>query len=104
MNAHILIGFTSGRKYKVVLDCADYAQVKKTFIATKQSDEFSKLEIWSRANGLEKSKRLRGRNSESKKETNSTEVEIAEESEDFDATASIPEVVETPVKKKRKGK
>ncbi len=59
MNSHILVGFGFDKTHRVVLDGAPYAQIKKVYNETKQSGEFSKLEIWSRANGLEKSKRLK---------------------------------------------
>lgn len=59
MNSHILVGYGFDKTHRVVLDGAPYAQIKKAYNETKQSDEFSKLEIWSRANGLEKSKRLK---------------------------------------------
>lgn len=59
MNSHILVGYGFDKTHRVVLDGAPYAQIKKVYNGTKQSDEFSKLEIWSRANGLEKSKRLK---------------------------------------------
>ena len=59
MNSHILVGYGFGKTHRVVLDGAPYAQIKKVYNETKQSGEFSKLEIWSRANGLEKSKRLK---------------------------------------------
>jgi len=110
MNAHILIGVTPDKKHKAILDCADYAQVKKAFIAMKQSNEFSKVEIWSRANGLEKSKRLRQLNGKSEKlsltltSAEFADVEIPEESEDFDVETPITEVAETSTKRKKKGK
>lgn len=59
MNSHILVGYGFDKTHRVVLDGAPYAQIKKVYNETKQSGEFSKLEIWSRANGLEKSKRLK---------------------------------------------
>ena len=59
MNSHILVGYGFDKTHRVVLDGAPYAQIKKAYNETKQSGEFSKLEIWSRANGLEKSKRLK---------------------------------------------
>lgn len=59
MNSHILVGYGFDKTHRVVLDGASYAQIKKVYNETKQSGEFSKLEIWSRANGLEKSKRLK---------------------------------------------
>lgn len=59
MNSHILVGYGFDKTHRVVLDRAPYAQIKKAYNETKQSGEFSKLEIWSRANGLEKSKRLK---------------------------------------------
>lgn len=59
MNSHILVGYGFDKTHRVVLDGAPYAQIKKVYNGTKQSGEFSKLEIWSRANGLEKSKRLK---------------------------------------------
>lgn len=110
MNAHMLIGVTPDKKHKAILDCADYAQVKKAFIAMKQSDEFSKVEIWSRANGLEKSKRLRQSSGRSEKPNFSStsaeiaDVEIPEESEDFGVETPVAEVVETSTKRKKKGK
>lgn len=59
MNSHILVGYGFDKTHRVILDGAPYAQIKKVYNETKQSGEFSKLEIWSRANGLEKSKRLK---------------------------------------------
>lgn len=59
MNSHILVGYGFDKTHRVVLDGAPYTQIKKVYNETKQSGEFSKLEIWSRANGLEKSKRLK---------------------------------------------
>ena len=59
MNSHILVGYGFDKTHRVVLDGTPYAQIKKVYNETKQSGEFSKLEIWSRANGLEKSKRLK---------------------------------------------
>ena len=52
MNSHILVGYVFDKTHRVVLDGAPYAQIKKAYNETK-------LEIWSRANGLEKSKRLK---------------------------------------------
>lgn len=110
MNAHILIGVTPDKKHKAILHCADYAQVKKAFIAMKQSNEFSKVEIWSRANGLEKSKRLRQSNGKNEKSSSTptsaeiTDVEIPEESEDFGVETPVAEVAETSTKRKKKGK
>ena len=81
MNSHILVGYTFDKKHKVVLDSVSYAEVKKTFHAIKESDEFTKLEIWSRSNGLEKSKRLK--KPTKKIQEKIADVEISEENEDF---------------------
>ena len=59
MNSHILIGYTLDKKYKVILDASPYSDVKKAFCETKESSEYSKIEIWSRSNGLHRSKRLK---------------------------------------------
>lgn len=60
MNKQILIGYThKGHIHKVILDGVDYPEIKAKYNETNESDEFSKIEIWSRANGLEKSKRLK---------------------------------------------
>lgn len=82
MNSHILVGYTFDKKHKVILDSVSYAEVKKTFHAIKESDEFTKLEIWSRSNGLEKSKHLKKSIKEHKEKI--ADVEIAEEDEDFE--------------------
>ena len=82
MNSHILVGYTFDKKHKVVLDSVSYAEVKKTFHAIKESDEFTKLEIWSRSNGLEKSKHLK--KPTKKIQEKITDVEISEENEDFE--------------------
>lgn len=82
MNSHILVGYTFDKKHKVILESVSYAEVKKTFHAIKESDEFTKLEIWSRSNGLEKSKHLKKSIKEHKEKI--PDVEIAEEDEDFE--------------------
>ena len=82
MNSHILVGYTFDKKHNVILDSVSYAEVKKTFHAIKESDEFTKLEIWSRSNGLEKSKHLKKSIKEHKEKI--ADVEIAEEDEDFE--------------------
>ena len=82
MNSHILVGYTFDKKHKVVLDSVSYAEVKKTFHTIKESDEFTKLEIWSRSNGLEKSKHLK--KTTKKIQEKIADVEIAEEDEDFE--------------------
>ena len=97
MNSHILIGYAFDKTHKVILDGAPYAQVKKAYMQTKNSDKYSKIEIWSRANGLEKSKHLR-RVEETTKAAKSDNGEISEE--DF----NIDEPAETKPAKKRKGK
>ena len=81
MNSHILVGYTFDKKHKVVLDSVSYAEVKKTFHTIKESDEFTKLEIWSRSNGLEKSKHLK--KPTKKIQEKIADVEIAEGYEDF---------------------
>ena len=45
MNSHILVGYGFDKTHRVVLDGAPYAQIKKVYNETKQSGEFSKLEI-----------------------------------------------------------
>lgn len=82
MNSHILVGYTFDKKHKVVLDSVSYAEVKKNFHTIKESDEFTKLEIWSRANGLEKSKHLK--KAIKKIQEKIADVEISEENEDFE--------------------
>ena len=82
MNSHILVGYTFDKKHKVVLDSVSYAEVKKTFHAIKESDEFTRLEIWSRSNGLEKSKHLK--KPTKKIQEKITDVEFSEEDEDFE--------------------
>ena len=82
MNSHILVGYTFDKKHKVILDSVSYAEVKRTFHGIKESDEFTKLEIWSRSNGLEKSKHLKKSIKEHKEKI--PDVEIAEEDEDFE--------------------
>ena len=87
MNSHILVGYGFDKTHRVVLDGAPYAQIKKSYNETKQSGEFSKLEIWSRANGLEKSKRL-------KRVTENVEEDSAErnvDTDDFKIETSSPE-------------
>ena len=60
MNKHILVGIrVSGAVHKVILDGVDYCEIKKRYNEIQDNEEFSKVEIWSRANGLEKSKRLK---------------------------------------------
>ena len=110
MNSQILIGVTRDKKHKVVLDGATYAEIKKAFLGMKTSDEFIKLEIWSRANGLEKSKRLRRAAEVSESNTEVSDVDIEAEatmeekpesdSEDF----NVEEPVKTAPSKKKKGK
>lgn len=87
MNSHILVGYGFDKTQRVVLDGAPYAQIKKVYNETKQSGEFSKLEIWSRANGLEKSKRL-------KRVAENIEEDSAEknvDTDDFKIETSAPE-------------
>ena len=87
MNSHILVGYGFDKTHRVVLDGAPYAQIKKAYNETKQSGEFSKLEIWSRANGLEKSKRL-------KRVTENVEEDSEEknvDTDDFKIETSAPE-------------
>ena len=87
MNSHILVGYGFDKTHRVVLDGAPYAQIKKIYNGTKQSGEFSKLEIWSRANGLEKSKRL-------KRVAENIEEDSAEknvDTDDFKIETSAPE-------------
>lgn len=87
MNSHILVGYGFDKAHRVVLDGAPYAQIKKVYNETKQSGEFSKLEIWSRANGLEKSKRL-------KRVAENVEEDSAEknvDTDDFKIETSAPE-------------
>lgn len=110
MNSQILIGVTRDKKHKAVLDGATYAEIKKAFRETKTSDEFIKLEIWSRANGLEKSKRLRSTAevSESDTEVSDVDIEIESTTEEKPESDSEDFKVEEPVKtasfKKKKGK
>ena len=110
MNSQILIGVTRDKKHKVVLDGATYAEIKKAFLGMKTSDEFIKLEIWSRANGLEKSKRLRRAAEVPKSDTEVSDVDIEIESTTEEKPESDSEdfKVEEPVKtasfKKKKGK
>ena len=87
MNSHILVGYGFDKTHRVVLDGAPYAQIKKVYNETKQSGEFSKLEIWSRANGLEKSKRLK-RVAENVEE-DSTEKNV--DTDDFKIETPAPE-------------
>lgn len=103
MNSQILVGYSFDKTHKVILDGVPYAQVKKAYNETKVSDKFSKLEIWSRANGLEKSKHLR-RPETSKK---------SKQPEDIEQDVEIPEgedfqieepVAEKPTTKKKKTK
>ena len=92
MNSHILVGYGFDKTHRVVLDGAPYAQIKKAYNETKQSGEFSKLEIWSRANGLEKSKRL-------KRATENVEEDSAAENVDTDDFK-----IETPAPEEQSGK
>lgn len=87
MNSHILVGYGFDKTHRVVLDGAPYAQIKKVYNGTKQSGEFSKLEIWSRANGLEKSKRLK-RVAENVEEDSAAE---NVDTDDFKIETSSPE-------------
>lgn len=96
MNSHILVGYGFDKTHRVVLDGAPYAQIKKVYNETKQSGEFSKLEIWSRANGLEKSKRL-------KRAAENVEEVSAEKNVDTD-DFRIETPAEDQSKKKRKPK
>ena len=96
MNSHILVGYGFDKTHRVVLDGAQYAQIKKVYNETKQSGEFSKLEIWSRANGLEKSKRL-------KRAAENVEEVSAEKNVDTD-DFRIETPAEDQSKKKRKPK
>ena len=92
MNSHILVGYGLDKTHRVVLDGAPYAQIKKAYNETKQSGEFSKLEIWSRANGLEKSKRL-------KPVAENVEEDSAEKNVDTDDFK-----IETPAPEEQSGK
>lgn len=92
MNSHILVGYGFDKTHRVVLDGAPYAQIKKVYNETKQSGEFSKLEIWSRANGLEKSKRL-------KRAAENVEEDSAAENVDTDDFK-----IETPAPEEQSGK
>ena len=92
MNSHILVGYGFVKTHRVVLDGAPYAQIKKVYNGTKQSGEFSKLEIWSRANGLEKSKRL-------KRVAENVEGDSAETNVDTDDFK-----IETPAPEEQSGK
>lgn len=92
MNSHILVGYGFDKTHRVVLDGAPYAQIKKAYNETKQSGEFSKLEIWSRANGLEKSKRL-------KRVAENVEEDSAEKNVDTDDFK-----IETPAPEEQSGK
>lgn len=92
MNSHILVGYGFDKTHRVVLDGAPYAQIKKAYNETKQSGEFSKLEIWSRANGLEKSKRL-------KRAAENVEEVSAEKNVDTDDFK-----IETPAPEEQSGK
>ena len=87
MNSHILVGYGFDKTHRVVLDAVPYAQIKKVYNGTKQSGEFSKLEIWSRANGLEKSKRLK-RVAENVEEDSAAE---NVDTDDFKIETSSPE-------------
>lgn len=87
MNSHILVGYGFDKTHRVVLDGAPYAQIKKVYNETKQSGEFSRLEIWSRANGLEKSKRLK-RVAENVEEDSAAE---NVDTDDFKIETSSPE-------------
>lgn len=97
MNSHILVGYGFDKTHRVVLDGAPYAQIKKAYNETKQSGEFSKLEIWSRANGLEKSKRL-------KRAAENVEEVSAEKNVDTDDFKIETPAPEEPSGKKRKPK
>ena len=92
MNSHILVGYGFDKTHRIVLDGAPYAQIKKVYNETKQSGEFSKLEIWSRANGLEKSKRL-------KRVAENVEGDSAAENVDTDDFK-----IETPAPEEQSGK
>lgn len=92
MNSHILVGYGFDKTHRVVLDGAPYAQIKKVYNETKQSGEFSKLEIWSKANGLEKSKRL-------KRVAENVEEDSAAENVDTDDFK-----IETPAPEEQSGK
>lgn len=92
MNSHILVGYGFDKTHRVVLDGTPYAQIKKVYNETKQSGEFSKLEIWSRANGLEKSKRL-------KRVAENVEEDSAEGNVDTDDFK-----IETPAPEEQSGK
>lgn len=92
MNSHILVGYGFDKTHRVVLDGAPYAQIKKAYNETKQSGEFSKLEIWSRANGLEKSKRLK---------------RVTENVEEYSAAGNVDTDdfrIETPASEEQSGK
>ena len=97
MNSHILVGYGFDKTHRVVLDGVPYAQIKKAYNETKQSGEFSKLEIWSRANGLEKSKRL-------KRVAENIEEVSAEKNVDTDDFKIETPAPEDQSKKKRKAK
>ena len=110
MNSQVLIGLTRDKKHKVVLDGASYAEIKKAFREIKTSEEFIKLEIWSRANGLEKSKRLRRATEVSETDTELSDVNIESDanpefkpetdSEDF----KVDKSAKPASAKKKKGK
>lgn len=97
MNSHILVGYGFDKTHRVVLDGAPYEQIKKVYNETKQSGEFSRLEIWSRANGLEKSKRL-------KRVTENVEEDSAAGNVDTDDFKIETPAPEEQSKKKRKPK
>ncbi len=86
MNSHILVGYTFKKTHKVILDGESYSAIKKAFHEMKASDEFSKLEIWSRTNGLEKSKKLKVKSDkrlEPVVDEDTQGPETSDESEDF---------------------
>ncbi len=86
MNSHILVGYTFKKTHKVILDGESYSAIKKAFHEMKTSDEFSKLEIWSRTNGFEKSKKLKVKSDKKLEPTvdeDTQEPETSDESEDF---------------------
>lgn len=98
MNSHILIGYTLDKTHRVILDGVPYAQIKKAYVQTKKSDKYSKLEIWSRANGLEKSKRL------GKAEESFESLDLGNEESSSGEDFKTVEASEPKPSKKRKGK
>ncbi len=112
MNSHLLVGYTFDKTHKVVLDGVSYSSVKKAFHEIKESDEFSKLEIWSRTNGLERSKKLNRKSASKIAETPKVEEpqDLETEEENVEETGDDFQIEETPVKpqpqqqKKKRGR